>query len=579
MLIKFQVGYAARFTLIAVSAATLFLLNVAVTEAAFLYLAPASGTFSVSRNFTVNVMVNSADQAMNAAEGVLNFPTDKLQVVGVSKAGSIFNLWVQEPSFSNSGNSGNVRFEGVVLNPGYNGAAGKILEITFRAREAGTANAVFASGSVLANDGQGTNILSALSGGTYTLQVAAQTPQLTAPGSLPSRPSLKHFIKTPDGELVQFHTSENGVKWSNSSFAKLVWTLSAEVSGIVTNFNESPDYNPGTKPEGLFDNKTFNFLEEGKHYFHIRYINSVGAGPILHYPLFIDLTAPNAFGIQFFNGESAEYTTSNPSPLIKFFTSDSLSGLDHYEVRIDQGDWVNANTLLFDGSYRLPKLKPGSHALVVRAYDKAGNYTDAITSITVEAIIGPEITYYSRHLVSPGENLIVRGNALPNAKIELFMRKRKNGDPLIISGVVDSRGQWEIIYDNIIPSGTYALTAKQVLDNGAESLETDPVYVRVNSLFWRLWQWFKNLFGFTILALVFIAIALVLAYYFWHRFRIWQMRLHREAKEVKDALERGVKQVRKELAGGEPRGKIAKDLEAVKREVEEELKDIDKTLK
>ena len=92
------------------------------TEAATLYFSPSSGEYVVSRTLSVSVYVSSAGQAINSASGIISFPQDKLEVTSLSRTGSIFTLWVQEPSFSNS--AGTVNFEGVVLNPGFTGATG-----------------------------------------------------------------------------------------------------------------------------------------------------------------------------------------------------------------------------------------------------------------------------------------------------------------------------------------------------------------------------------------------------------------------------------------------------------------------
>ncbi len=555
---------------------TIFLASVLAASAATLYLSPAGGTYTTDRNFTASVRVTT-NPSMNAAEGAINFPTDKLQIIGVSKTGSIFNLWVQEPSYSNSGSLGNVRFEGVVLNPGFAGD-GKVLDITFRVKSEGTANVTFAGGSVLANDGQGTNILSGLNGATYTLQKSvSQTPQLVAPSSLPPGPVIKHFVKKPDGELELFNTSEEGVKWSNSSFANLAWVIPSEVNGVATLFDEKPDSNPGTKSSGVFDSKTFNFLEEGRHYFHVRFINNRGAGPILHYPLFIDLTPPKIFGVVFLNGSSgATYSTSNPKPKINFSTTDELSGIDRYEIKINNDQWVNAQTLLSgNNNYSLPKQKPGTHILVVRAFDKAGNFVEAETKIVVEPIASPTITSYPKYLVSPGQKLMIEGTGSAGADIEVKLSPRGE-EPLILSAKADDNGEWRLVYEAIIPSRTYAITAKQILSNGAESLETEPVYMRVNSLLWRFFQWFKNIGGSLVLLLIFIALLLVAGYYYWHRFGMWRRRLRREAREAEEVLRRGTSRIRKELEKGEPREKISRDLESVKRDVEKEIKDIEK---
>src|SRR3989338_8837245 len=119
---------------------------------------------------------------MNAASGVISFSSDKLEVASLSKTGSIFSLWVQEPSFSNS--AGTVNFEGIALNPGFTGASGKLISINFKVKSVGDAPLTFSSGSVLANDGKGTNILANLGSGLFSVSaptVGPQAPESTTP--------------------------------------------------------------------------------------------------------------------------------------------------------------------------------------------------------------------------------------------------------------------------------------------------------------------------------------------------------------------------------------------------------------
>ncbi|MCX6712432.1 MAG: hypothetical protein NT041_01940, partial [Candidatus Vogelbacteria bacterium] len=82
--------------------------------------------------------------------------------------GSIVNLWVQEPAFSNT--SGKVSFEGAILNPGFTGGSGRVLSVSFRAKKAGTAILSFSAGSILANDGAGTSILKTLGKTSFAIQ-------------------------------------------------------------------------------------------------------------------------------------------------------------------------------------------------------------------------------------------------------------------------------------------------------------------------------------------------------------------------------------------------------------------------
>ncbi|OGG64134.1 hypothetical protein A3C18_02605 [Candidatus Kaiserbacteria bacterium RIFCSPHIGHO2_02_FULL_54_11b] len=104
----------------------------ATAGAAEIYISPPLGSHYKGENFEVNLLVNS-DVAINAVSVVLNFPTQNLKVLDVSKKNSDLNFWVEEPSFSNTGTLGNIRLEGVILNPGFTGTGGRIVSVTFQA--------------------------------------------------------------------------------------------------------------------------------------------------------------------------------------------------------------------------------------------------------------------------------------------------------------------------------------------------------------------------------------------------------------------------------------------------------------
>jgi len=147
---------------------TLFLLPAAAAEAASLYLSPASGAYTVGDGFNVTVGVNTDGVAINSAQATISFPNDILQVTSVAQGG-IFTLWPVAPSFSNA--TGTVSFAGGLPNPGYTGAAGSIITISFQTQVAGTATVTIGSASVLANDGFGTNVLTSSGSGSYTVTV------------------------------------------------------------------------------------------------------------------------------------------------------------------------------------------------------------------------------------------------------------------------------------------------------------------------------------------------------------------------------------------------------------------------
>ncbi|OHA96850.1 MAG: hypothetical protein A3D49_01940 [Candidatus Zambryskibacteria bacterium RIFCSPHIGHO2_02_FULL_43_37] len=134
--------------------------------------------------FSVRLMVSSPRQSINAISGVLSYPIDKLQVVSISKIGSVLSLWVQEPTFSNS--QGRVTFEGVVPNPGFAESNGRVLGVNFKVVGTGPADIRITSGSLLANDGYGTNVLKTLGTASFILEqkelLPVTPPAVSEPG-------------------------------------------------------------------------------------------------------------------------------------------------------------------------------------------------------------------------------------------------------------------------------------------------------------------------------------------------------------------------------------------------------------
>lgn len=124
-------------------------------SAAELNLIPSFSSYEVGDNIKVRVTLSSST-SVNAVSGNIKFSSDTLTMTSVAKGGSVVGLWAVEPTYSNA--SGTVNFEGVMLS-GYTGSGGTVLTLNFKAKSAGTASASFSSSSVLASDGEGTNVL------------------------------------------------------------------------------------------------------------------------------------------------------------------------------------------------------------------------------------------------------------------------------------------------------------------------------------------------------------------------------------------------------------------------------------
>lgn len=144
-----------------------FIFGANVTNAATLYLSPSSGNYSVGNILTANVLINTEGVPVNNAEAVINFPNNLLEIVSISKSNSVFSLWVEDPTFSNS--AGTLTFNGGMPTPGFSGSSGKIISIVFRAKKTGLASVIFSSEAVRANDGLGTNVFKNSSNAQYNL--------------------------------------------------------------------------------------------------------------------------------------------------------------------------------------------------------------------------------------------------------------------------------------------------------------------------------------------------------------------------------------------------------------------------
>lgn len=168
-----------RATKIALAALVALTCSLPCAQAQSINVSPTAGTYSVGQTFSVRALVSSPSDAINAISATLAFPSDRLQVLSVSKTGSVMSFWVTEPTFSNA--AGSVDLAGVVPNPGFTGSSGTVMTVNFRALKAGQATVSFSSGSLLANDGNGTDILKSLGSAVYNVVPAAVVPEETTP--------------------------------------------------------------------------------------------------------------------------------------------------------------------------------------------------------------------------------------------------------------------------------------------------------------------------------------------------------------------------------------------------------------
>ena len=320
--------------------------------------------------------MGTGGQAINAGQASITYPTDLLEVVSVSRSGSIFTLWPVEPAAS----GGQISFAGGVPNPGYTGNGGLITSVRFKAKAIGTATVRVSSGQLLLNDGSGTNILTGYGTATYTITEVAPTPtQPTPTEPTPPKPEEKPVVEKPLAPVIYSDSHpEEGVWYSNNN-PEFIWD---KLSG-VTDFSFSFDDQPTTIPDGISEGSD-NFYQyfgtkDGIWYFHAKAKNEAGWSETKHFKVQIDITPPLDFDIVFIG----ETVTKNQTPNIVFETIDETSGLNRYDILVDGrlADSLSARDKKL--LYTLYRLYYGTHNIVVRAVDNAGNSTEAAVNFEI----------------------------------------------------------------------------------------------------------------------------------------------------------------------------------------------------
>jgi len=401
---------------------------------ASLFFSPSDGAYQIGSTFLVEVKVNSDGASINAAQSKVLFPREILEVRSISKTSSIFTLWPEEPTFSNS--KGEISFKGGIPAPGFTGID-NILTINFRAKKAGPAKVSFSEAEVLAADGRGTNIL-----------------KLTPETIFSITETYPEVNRVPDPPEISSPTHHKENLWYNNSNPEFQWTISPDIIGINYKFDQNPFSLPGAIKKDVESSKNFEQIKNGVWYFHLRVQNKIGWSDSSHYKIQIDTVPPNPFEVTVDN----QGDPTNPRPFLYFETQDDLSGVSHYEIKIGQGNTfslVRAET----NPFHLPYQAPGSYDILVKAIDQAGNFGESSALLDIESIPIPEISVYSRIHTAGEEEFYIAGTAPANLTVMIFFKKDQE---LIKTWEVksDKNGDWFFYTSELFASGNYLISAR-----------------------------------------------------------------------------------------------------------------------
>lgn len=519
--------------------ASFFVFTGATANAASLYFSPASGKLGVGATFTVSVFVNTQNEAINNAEATINFPTDLLSAISASQAGSIFSLWVQPVAISNS--AGTITFNGGLPTPGYTGASGKILSAVFKVKKSGAASLNFSSASVRANDGKGTDILSSAGAAQFALgEIVPSAP--TEPQPAPTAPPVKS--NTPAAPEISSPTHPDPTKWYSTNDVTLTWPVPAGITQTRTLLDKLPTTVPTVTYTSPISSKEIEDIEDGEWYFHVQLRNANGWGQISNFPIKIDTQKPS-LEINEIPREDLTY----PKVKFSFTASDAMSGIDQFEVQIDNDQpqiWRD------DGShvYETSALDPGRHTLIVKVFDKAGNYSTDSLEFNVASINPPEIKDYPKEL-TVGQMMFVKGESYPDAQVTVWFQKDK-GEPKKQEVKSDKDGLFSTIFVDKLEEGVYSIWAEAQL-KGAKSGSSNKITIGVRQpTFLRIGSWLISFLAVVITLLALILFLLLILGYAWYKYREFKTKIQTDIKQVEQTIHKEFdmlrENVRKQIA-------------------------------
>ena len=442
------------------------LLSPLYANAATLELALEQNISSVKDDVVVLVTLNSEGQDVNTAQATISFPSNLLAVTKLDQTSSIFSFWLEEPSFDNT--KGTIRFVGGATS-GFNGSGLKVLRVAFKVKGSGNGRLGITDGTITSSDGTGSNVYTTAKGLDVNIPATADFTAVKAERSQQAATIAKQ-LPVLIGLDVPFYP--DSAKWNNRSASfQAKWNVTSDVTQQAISLDNKPATVPTASADALIGSKVFPALADGVWYIHIRSANNIGWSPTLHYKIAIDTAPPTPFKITSDSG----FKTGDPSPTIRFSSSDVISGINGYSINIDGVLALTTSTT----SYSLSPLLPGIHHIVVTAVDKAGNSTSQTEVLEILPIESPTIGYVNRSIIL-NEGSVVAGGTSP-AGVEVVAQLQNSQNQIVAEQVVpvDSNHNWNVTISRALVAGDYYLLITSRDNNKASSLAVSSQSINV----------------------------------------------------------------------------------------------------
>ena len=485
----------------------LFVLGVSDVSAATLKITASNKNLSIGDTATLWIAVNTEGVAINNAEAVIQYPTDLVEILSVSRGSSIFSLWVEEPTFSNS--TGIVSFNGGKPTPGYTGSSGNIISVTVRAKKAGQATFSYSGAAVRADDGLGTNVLSSQSGITLTVAPKEEKTETQAPQE--EEPTPKEETKKSASSLkISSPTHPNQELWYKERDAIFQWVVPAGVDTVQTAIDDNNSGNPRVVYRPPINIKEVEITNDGVWYFKVRARKNSVWGPVSTYLVRVDTTPPE-------KKNDVDFSYDENSRILNIIADiqDKVSGIDYYEIYINDilVETVQAKEFI-NSKYSINISSSGSNTVKLKVFDRAGNNVEATGTFRSKGLPRLELEPIPGQ-VSVGEQLLIKGTSqFPNTDVTINI-KHDNGETTSIKTQSNSEGIFFVL-TSAIEAGSYEVWAQSGL--GGQKVTSKHLFTNADNRF-ILIVGLYNISGLPLiaLALTLLIILILLSGYFGYR--------------------------------------------------------------
>lgn len=305
----------------------------------------------------ISIVVSSGPETINAAQAEVFFDPAMITVTGIATAKSFCSdSMFLEKEIDNK--KGRVSIACAIPNPGFSGDEGILAELVIEPLASGSFGLTFGDETkVLANDGLGTDVLRLKTDGYY--RVLDRTDAFDA---LP---------------LVVFSRSHtNSERWYQSRTIALSWRRDA---GAIYRYalNQIPTFTPtNADPVALGNMLSLAAPSDGSYYFHFMRSKAGMPPEIIHKKIQIDSTPPPPPQIL----TSSSRVKVGEIVRLDFKNTDNpLTAQPGFYVRMEENDiFLPVKPPLY-----VPFAEEGTHTVYVKVFDKAGNWSQSTSDISV----------------------------------------------------------------------------------------------------------------------------------------------------------------------------------------------------